>query len=181
MDFASKQAVALQLRDFFGEMRKIPSPGGYCSVGRQQLTDELFWTGDPAQPFSGPFDTEAELNNAMIQTYAAGCHSKYKANFYTHVFADVYRNHEPTFSHADFQRKNVMVRKRETGPDDAPPELVMIDWEFSDWYPSYWEYARAILACGMWSDDWSEWVVKILEPFNNEYAWMEMLFRNMWG
>lgn len=56
-------------------------------------------------------------------------------------------------------------------------EPVIIDWEFSGWYPSYWEYARAIFACGRWNDDWNDWVDQILEPFRNEYAWVSILLR----
>ena len=170
MDAAIKDAVATQLRNVFREMRKLPSPGGYCSVDNGGLTDGLFWTSDPSKPFAGPFGSEAELNQAMVLKYTEDGLSKYKASYYNRAFASVYRNNEPTFSHTDFQRKNVVVRDRTAQLDDTNPELVIIDWEFAGWYPSYWEYARAIFACGRWDDDWCDWVDKILEPFRNEYA-----------
>jgi hypothetical protein len=178
MDYASKKAVALQLQRIFEEMRKLPSPGGYCSVDRQGLLDGLFWTDDPANPYAGPFDTETELNSALILKYKECGLSSYKARYYTRTFAGVFQGHKPTFSHADFQRKNVLVR---TPTDDALPELVIIDWEFAGWYPSYWEYARAIFACGRWDDDWNDWVDEMLEPYRNEYAWVEILLREMWS
>lgn len=181
MSSTSKDAVAFQLRNIFEEMRKLASPGRYCSVGCQGLPDGLFWTDNPLNPFAGPFGTEAELNKALILKYTESGLSKHKADYYTRTFTSVFQSHEPTFSHADFQRKNILIRKRETQLDSAHSELVIIDWEFAGWYPSYWEYARAIFACGRWDDDWNDWVDKILEPFRNEYAWMELLLRELWS
>ncbi|EMD62551.1 hypothetical protein COCSADRAFT_93736, partial [Bipolaris sorokiniana ND90Pr] len=57
----------------------------------------------------------------------------------------------------------------------------IIDWEFAGWYLSHWEYARAIFACGRWDDDWYDWVNNILEPYRNEYIWMEKLLRELWS
>ncbi|KAL6705662.1 hypothetical protein ACN47E_006451 [Coniothyrium glycines] len=181
MDCASKQAVTLQLRSMFEEIRKLPSPGGYCSIGRQGLPDGLFWTSDPANPYAGPFDTETELNSALILKYKECGLSMHKASYYTRTFASVFQGHEPTFSHADFQRKNIIMRTPMPQTDGTHPELVIIDWEFSGWYPSYWEYARAIFACGRWDDDWNDWVDEMLEPFRNEYAWVEILLRELWS
>lgn len=59
--------------------------------------------------------------------------------------------------------------------DGTQLEMFMVDWEFAGWYPSYWEYSRAIFACGRWEDDWSLWMDKILEPFRAEYAWVQLL------
>jgi hypothetical protein len=59
--------------------------------------------------------------------------------------------------------------------------IVLIDWKYAGWYPSYWEYARAIFACGRWDDGWSEWVERFLEPWRNAYAWVQMLLREMWS
>ncbi|KAH6642740.1 kinase-like domain-containing protein [Boeremia exigua] len=187
MDSTSKKAVTSQLQSILGEMRKLPSPGGYCSVGRQGLPDNLFWTDNPANPYSGPFNAEADLNNALILKYKEQGLSRYKTSYYTRTFAEVFEGHKPTFSHADFQRKNILVRNPAAQTDSlhqadiAHSELVIIDWEFAGWYPSYWEYARAIFACGRWDDDWSDWVDEMLEPYRNEYAWLGILIREMWS
>jgi hypothetical protein len=66
---ASKQAVVFQLRNLSREMRKLASPSGYCSVGRQGIPVGLFWTDNPSNPFARPFGTEAELNKALILKY----------------------------------------------------------------------------------------------------------------
>lgn len=182
-----KKAISIQLRDIVGDMRKLKSPGGYCSIGHRGLPDGVFWTDDASNPFAGPFDTESELNKALVSKYKQNGLSKYKANYYSRTFASLLQGHEPTFSHADLQRKNIIIRNspatelRETKWEVAHPELVIIDWEFAGWYPSYWEYARAIFACGRWEDDWSDWLDDILDPFRNEYAWMEIVVRELWS
>jgi hypothetical protein len=187
MDQASKETVSSKVRPIFEEMRRLETPGGYCSVGHRGLPDGLFWTDNPSNPFSGPFDTEADLNNAMLAKYVQNGLSRYKADYYSRTFKDVFQGHAPVFSHADFQRKNVLLRdsstatKTEALRDITDRQLVIVDWEFAGWYPSYWEYARAIFACGRWDDDWNYWVDRTLEPFRNEYAWMHILLRELWS
>ncbi|USP78756.1 hypothetical protein yc1106_06030 [Curvularia clavata] len=187
MNQASKETVSSKLRSIFEEMRKIETPGGYCSVGHRGLPDGLFWTNDPSHPFSGPFDTETELNNAMLAKYVEDGHSRYKADYYSRTFKENFQGHVPVFSHADFQRKNVMLRDSSTATKTEVPrditdwQPVIIDWEFSGWYPSYWEYSRAIFACGRWEDDWNCWVDRMLEPFRNETAWVTSLLRELWS
>lgn len=119
--------------------------------------------------------------------------SKHKAGYYTRTFKEILQNHPPVFSHGDFQLKNVMIRissnpsmdqeNTQENTDKASPELdvVIIDWEFAGWYPSYWEYARTIFACGGWEDDWSVWVDGILETFRNEYVWTNMFLSELWS
>jgi hypothetical protein len=43
MDQASKETVSSKLQPIFEEMRKLETPGGYCSVGHRGLPDGLFW------------------------------------------------------------------------------------------------------------------------------------------
>jgi hypothetical protein len=188
LDHAAKETLAIQLRTIFTELRQLASPGGYCSVGHRGLLDGLFWTDDVAQRFAGPFETEPDLNQAMVAKYVKDGLPKNKAEFYTRTFKEVLRNHSPVFTHGDFQRKNVMIRTSSNFPTNQEGkqpyqelEIVIIDWEFAGWYPSYWEYARCVFACGNWNDDWSVWVDEILEPFRNEYVWTNMFLVELWS
>jgi hypothetical protein len=188
LDRATKESLKQKLRCIFTELRQLKSPGGYCSVGHRGLPDGIFWTKNASHPFDGPFETEADLNKAMVEKYVEDGLSKHKADFYTRTFKEVLQNHPPVFTHADFQRKNVMIRSSPKSPTDYEGELsysemkiVIIDWEFGGWYPSYWEYARAIFVCGGWEDDWSLWVDDILEPFRNEYVWANMFLLELWS
>lgn len=103
LDQLQKDAITTKLCAVFNELRELPSPGGYCSVGRRPLLDDLFWTGDPIETISGPFNTEAELNDAMIEKYIFNNLPQPEAEFYKQSFPVVLRGHPPVFTHGDFQ------------------------------------------------------------------------------
>lgn len=48
-----------------------------------------------------------------------------------------------------------------------------MDWEYAGYYPSYWEYVKAMLRPA-WEEPWSRSKAndKILEPFHKEMAVM---------
>lgn len=152
----------------------------------QGLPDLLFWTGDELAPNNDPFDTEHEFNSAMIRKHLESI-SEYRANYFIRLFKDYFRSHAPVFTHGDIQRKNIMLRKVEHAGDAESDleysnfEVVLINWEFAGWYPSYWEYARAVFACGNWIDDWSEWLEEAMEPFRLECAVMNVFLLEMWS
>ncbi|KAI9698051.1 MAG: hypothetical protein M1836_004404 [Candelina mexicana] len=183
LSHVQKDVIADKLRAALDEMRKLQSPGGYCSLSQRPLPDNVFWTGD--NTIAGPFQTETELNDAMIRKYLFNNLPQGKADFYKRAFRSVLHGHPPVFSHGDFQRKNIMVRKHlhidDGGQAIYDYDPVIVDWEFAGWYPSYWEYSRALFACGRWNDNWSLWVDKILDPSLNEWAWMDMLLKELWS
>lgn len=183
MDDAQKRLVALQMKDTMTQLRKLPSPEvdregrGYCSLGGKPLRDHIFYTGFEDQSFGieGTFHMEEELNDALIKKYlASGFLPTGKADFYRRSFPNILVDHPPTFTHGDLQRKNMIV-------DPESLALTLIDWEFAGWYPSYWEYSRAIFSCGHFEDDWSEWIDFVLKPYRNEWAWMQMLMLELWS
>ncbi|KAF1919474.1 hypothetical protein BDU57DRAFT_512600 [Ampelomyces quisqualis] len=92
---ASKKSISMRPRNILKAMRALPSPGGYCSVGRQALPDGVFWSADPSQHFAGPFAMKAELNKAMVAKYVQDGLVKHKANYYSRAFAEVFRDLEP--------------------------------------------------------------------------------------
>jgi hypothetical protein len=186
MSEAEKAVISKNLREIMDQLRRVPSPEGrYCSLGNRGLMDWVFWTGDSTNTLfiEGPFDTEDELNSAMIKKYLFNCGLREKATFYEHAFPQIFRGHPPVFTHGDFQRKNIVVRKHEF-PDARSlkdRELVLIDWEFSGWYPSYWELGKALYSCGGWDDDWHRYLAKILDEYLVEWAYLSNLFRELWS
>lgn len=178
MSDAEKSAISQQLQRVFDKLRSIPSPGYFGCIERRPMEECMFWTRPEEgatyhDPFAGPFDTETQLNNALVDKYLHIGGSSSKASFYRRVFPLVLQNHSSVFTHGDFQRKNVLVK------DDN--DLVLVDWESAGWYPSYWEYAIAMFACGDWRDDWHKYLANILEEYPNEYVWFEMLRRELWS
>lgn len=186
LDLESKEAISTKLSQSMKEIRALPSPGYFGSIGKRPVLDNLFWTGSGTNSLclDGPFDTEQDLNNALV----AICLShEYpppkKAEFYRTVFNTVLKDHPPVFTHGDLQRKNIKVRNqsRDKGQPDAMDwEVIIIDWESAGWFPSYWEYARTVFAGREFKDDWADWVAKFLKPYYNEWAWMYMLICDIW-
>jgi thiamine kinase-like enzyme len=174
-----KEAIAFQLRLVVQKMSLLSSPDGFCTYGRRALTDGIFWTPEGKPASAGPFESEKDFNNAIITIYLQQGFSRHKADYYRRVFDALFNEHNPSFTHGDFQRKNILVK---TGADGvSEPEIVIIDWEFSGWYPSYWEYCKAIYGCGRWSDDWSDWLHQILEPSFAECGWVLAMLREIWA
>ena len=176
-----KEAIATKLGSILRELRSLPSPGGYCSLSNRPLLDNVFWTGSASEKIDGPFRTEGEFNEAMLEKYIFNNGSQNKAEFYKQTFPSIFRDHPPVFTHADFQRKNILLRS--VGETEHDVDLVLLDWEFSGWYPAYWEYSKALYACGRWDDDWGLWVNRIFEPdlYLSEWLWMGMLLLELWS
>ncbi|KAJ4527774.1 hypothetical protein HRR83_000528 [Exophiala dermatitidis] len=161
-----KELIVMQLRHCIRQLRKVGSPGGYCGLDQKPLLDDIFWT--PEQDCNGPFDTEADLNAAIVRKCRTSEALKHKAEFYNLVFPEVLVGHQPVLTHGDLQKKNIMIR---TGDEN---QVVILDWEVAGWYPTYWEYASTIFAA-WFEDDWYRWIPQFLETFPNEYAWYAMV------
>lgn len=183
-----KSNIATKLRAFFHELSQLPSPGYFGSLGERPLLDEIFWTREKIPSINGPFETEQALIEAMAQKYVYDGRPSYKADYYRQSLPHIFRDHRPTFSHADCQRKNIMVRK---GPSleylintdqllDDDFEVTIIDWEKAGWYPNYWEYCLAICAL-RWDNDWCLYIQEFLPPFHAEAPWLQMLRFELWS
>lgn len=177
LDSSEKSKISRQLRTHFNTLRDLPSPGYFGCIGRQPFEESMFWTapedGIEDGVISGPFESESTLNDALIRKYVYNSGLDYKASYYRRVLPVVLRNHRSVFTHGDLQRKNIILKEDGTA--------VVIDWESAGWYPEYWEYALAMFACGAWDDDWHEYLGHILTEFPNEYAWFEMLRKELWS
>ncbi|TVY50551.1 hypothetical protein LCER1_G008409 [Lachnellula cervina] len=191
-----KDHILAQLRGYMNQLRSIPSPGYYGSLGRRGLLDCIFWTGhDACAPLDGPFDTEHALNDAMLSKFVYNNISAQKAEFYRRAFPVILQGHAPVFTHGDIQRKNIIIKRlspkvssidtstgvKHLNLEDDTFDIAIIDWENAGWYPDYWESALALFACGAWRDDWHSWIGKGLELFLNEYAWMQMFRVELWS
>lgn len=115
-----KVQITSKLRSYLGQLRALPSPGYYGSLGKLHFLNNMFWYPEsPGQPtpraISGPFDTEDDLNEALVLKYLelAKDSERYghKALFYRRAFRSIFQAHKPVFTHADFQRKNIMITK----------------------------------------------------------------------
>ncbi|KAK2626599.1 hypothetical protein QTJ16_003774 [Diplocarpon rosae] len=77
----------------------------------------------------------------------------------------------PVFTHCDLNPSNILIR------DDRIVGL--IDWEFSGWYPAYWEYTSAWLG-NILRSEWQSTLLSLLDPYTEELE-MEKFRSRWWG
>lgn len=189
-----KTTIMADLRGQVDVLRQLPSPGYFGGVGGQHMPNGIFWCGgdedEDESSITGPFKTEAELNEAFalksIQIAKYNERENHRGHFYRRMLPRILKDHPPVFTHGDLQRKNIVVRKRRpdltlsTGSPAGDYEVILVDWEQTGWYPSYWEYCAASWA--FWfDDDWPEMVEHFLEPYPVEYAWLSVIGNELWS
>ncbi|KAH6617608.1 kinase-like domain-containing protein [Chaetomium tenue] len=173
MTASEKATVALQLRRNMDELRKVPSPGYYGGIWRQGILDSTFTDPDSGAPLgdetiTGPHETEEQWNDAMWSCVNALMRSREREKLpvYRMLYKNMFKGHEPVFTHADFCPANIILRDDNKG-------VVMIDWQYSGWYPTYWEYGLAMTQLDH-SEDWWEYLQSILTPYFAELGWMKI-------
>ncbi|KAH7208372.1 kinase-like domain-containing protein [Fusarium oxysporum] len=173
---SEKSRIAAQLQSAMQTIRELPDPGYFGSLDGSKLRDTIFWAPEPVPAIDCIFKTEDEFLDGLIVKYLydSGESAQHRVDFYRRVLPGILKgNGKPVFTHADFQRKNIMITAENT--------VVLLDWESSGWYPSYWEYAMTVYVARAWDDDWHVYIAKILEEFPNHFVWMQTLHIEMWG
>lgn len=195
-----KRQVCLDLKQQIDRLRNLPSLGYFGGVGKRPMPDGIFWTGEGDERCAGsngPFYSENELNNALVgKTLLVDTtwndRGPQRSQFYQRMLPDVLQNHASVFTHADLQRKNIIIQSSSgseislsvNGDFDhllaADLRVALVDWEKAGWYPSYWEYCAASWAF-RFDDDWPEYLETVLNPWPAEYAWMHILRNELWS
>ncbi|KAG6157472.1 hypothetical protein E4U37_007319 [Claviceps purpurea] len=179
LDTPEKCRIAGELRLQIETLRKIPAPGYFGCIGKRPFEETMFWTaprhGLDNGTINGPFETESELNEALVRKYLynKGQDQDARADYYRRVLPLVLHGHAAVFTHGDLQLKNIILK-----PDGQP---VMVDWETAGWYPAYWEFATATVGCLGLDHDWYEYIPRIMEAYPNEYAWHDKLRSDTWS
>ncbi|KAK2783138.1 hypothetical protein FQN53_009327 [Emmonsiellopsis sp. PD_33] len=164
-DGMTKQSVADQLKGYIDELRAI---GGGTYIGS---VDRGF-VMDPVLEYSknrGPFDSEEDFNNALIDAYEANAKRVHIRTFLTGMLSQ--NQHQTVFTHGDLRLQNILVKDgKVTG---------IVDWEFSGWYPEYWEWARALFVW-QWQHDWTDYLPKVLQPYYLECMFHSFIAHAVW-
>lgn len=171
MNASQKTAVALQLRRNMDELRRMPSPGYYGGIWRQKSWDFTFMASLLGLPIEdeaiiGPQETEEQWADAMW-----GCldvrmktPAREKLPVFRKLYQALFKGHASVSTHADFRPGNMILRNDDKG-------VVIIDWECAGWYPTFWEYCRAMTWLN-YSSDWWEYIPSILDQYVGELGWM---------
>ncbi|KAE8353780.1 phosphotransferase enzyme family protein [Aspergillus coremiiformis] len=152
-----KGAISDQLSAIMKTLRQLeqhPSDQFIGSINHRHLLDYVF----TVQPRTGPFSNIKEFNDWFALLHQLP---------FPHRYDDPNRCFLPddgkiTFSHADLNRRNMIVSSN-------PTRVVLIDWEQSGWYPDYWEYCKALYTC-LYEDLWrTDYIDHFLQPRDDIY------------
>jgi tRNA A-37 threonylcarbamoyl transferase component Bud32 len=132
----SKQKIFDRLRELIRELRSLRAPDGTgvkSCVGGSLCGARIV----RPQPRFGPFKTIQKFHLWLRQSLQASEHPDQKDDQDWRDIKDMAAKQDgpwqsPVFTHADLNTFNILVHG-----DDV---VGIIDWEFSGWYPHYWEY-----------------------------------------
>jgi thiamine kinase-like enzyme len=83
--------------------------------------------------------------------------------------------HRIVFTHADLQARNVLVSRGNHGTEDhGKIKLTIIDWEYSGWYPEYWEFCNSLIF-NTFRTEWLDVIQDTLDVYTNEYLLMRRI------
>ncbi|KAK7413102.1 hypothetical protein QQX98_008050 [Neonectria punicea] len=176
LDQARKTSIAKTLRAYFDQLRQLKHPGFFGNINGGPPLDDIFSATRGTNEIKTSFATEDELIDWIIRIYSleTGERMAHKARYYQYVLPTVLRGDgTPIFTHNDLQRKNIIIQDNGV--------LVIIDWEFASWYPTYWEYSTATFANGCWNDDWHDYLRIVLDEYPNQSLWLSSMKLEMWS
>ncbi|KAI1850004.1 hypothetical protein JX266_004383 [Neoarthrinium moseri] len=176
--------VAKQLRGIWDQLRSIPSPGGFGGVTGGPLEHRFFKWIEADPKITGPFGAEEDLSMALARrshkNWEGSVRRAWTSEFFARNLPRALTNHPSVFTHADLQRKNILVV--EVSASQAGRRRLevsaVVDWEDAGWYPSYWEYAACFVDF-QWTDSWPEYVEYILDPYIPEAAVLRLVRQDL--
>lgn len=123
-----KLDIASQLKGMLSELRSLE--GHYIgSVNNGEAID-----GRRFNFSGGPFDTETTFNQFLLSDIYTSTATILRDIALRSLRSD----HKIVFTHGDFAPRNIMVKNGTiTG---------ILDWEYSGWYPEYWEFVKSFNA-----------------------------------
>ncbi|KAH8424146.1 uncharacterized protein LDX57_001900 [Aspergillus melleus] len=155
-DEGAKARIANQLKAYFHELRRIHAPGYIGSVDSGPVMDPMleYYHTRGAKTGEGPFPSLETFNNTLIDAYQLKVPKRHIKSFLSGMLSET--NHQIVFTHGDLRHANIMVHEGSvTG---------ILDWEFSGWYPEYWEFAKALYVW-RWQNDWTDYLLRVLRPY----------------
>ncbi|KAJ5718226.1 hypothetical protein N7488_003872 [Penicillium malachiteum] len=157
-----KISVTEQLRDYITHLRNLK--GTY--IGGVDGGTAI--TGKYISIEGGPFESERMFNKWILEDLAPGLPGTYQ-HFAEHALTD---DHDIVFTHSDFATRHILVG---TSDSEKFEVTAILDWEWSGWYPEYWEYYKAYRNV-LPMPDWPDYLIRIFPPkYEKEYIAMSWL------
>lgn len=149
------------------------------------MPHHLFYWPKYPDHVSGPFNTESQFVKGLISKSRLNVKENDRHSYLADSFEGqlikglVVDDRMPVFTHADLQRKNILVEELEGGSGKKDYKVTLVDWESSGWYPVYWEYFDAFLAL-KWNDNWCLKLVQVVDPWPAETAMLKLIYQDLW-
>lgn len=150
-----KADLILQLKQHLEDLRRVP--GTFIgSVDGSCCGDQFFRAGQDRKMMDGPFDSEEDFHEGLVRAVEAR-----GRNTWTEMVARFIRalpRHRTVLTHNDLAPRNILVRDGKV--------VAIVGWEFSGFYPEYWEYVKALYREN-WQSNWTKDMVvdRVLQPY----------------
>jgi len=170
------EGVFAQLRGILQELRSLtPSPGtGVESCVGGSLYDSRIPRGNPR---FGPFKTIQDFHFWLRKDLKPEDLKDRKKDQDWHDLQEMIKRQDkpwppPKFTHGDLNPFNILVREGKV--------VGIIDWEFSGWYPHYWEYTSAWFG-NVTRTEWQGMLSRFIDRPHPEEFKMEEVRNKWWG
>ncbi|GMG14490.1 unnamed protein product [Aspergillus oryzae] len=172
-----KATICSLIKDAITELRSIPPPDYLGMLNRRPYLDGVFWTEGLIPKISGPFENQEDMNLAIIEKLRQTESEPY-IRLLRNMVKRTLNGHRTVFTHGDLQPKNIMVEKLR-GRDGGPEfRITLLDWESAGWYPEFWDFCNATIAC-RFKPDWLELVPDILDQYPVEFLMMQVVYSSV--
>ncbi|GLB02315.1 hypothetical protein AtubIFM57258_003660 [Aspergillus tubingensis] len=153
----NKQAVINEVASYIDQLRQLTPPQEGI-VASAEL-GECYDIRVGSWPF-GPFKTIDEFHDFLRGTISiedttkvygeavTKCHERSGSSYY-----------RTCFTHADIAKRNIIVRDGKVAG--------IVDWQFSGWFPEYWEYTKAFYTLYD-VPDWYGGLKKVMRRYDDE-------------
>ncbi|KAI0772390.1 kinase-like protein [Trametes elegans] len=128
LDLSDAASLIGDLRNAFRELRSLVPPSG-AVTGLSGRPLKCNRAGECK--LIGPFKDQLEFKEAIF-AQASGFRYRHRIPALRRLAAPVHaKQHRVLFTHADLAARNILIKDGRLAG--------IIDWEFSGWYPEYWE------------------------------------------
>ncbi|KAJ5165906.1 hypothetical protein N7492_006202 [Penicillium capsulatum] len=168
--------VFSQLRKIFQELRALKPPPG---TGVESCVGDSLYDSRLTRPKLGfgPFKTMQEFHSLLRQDSKPEDLIDLQKDQDWYDLQDMMSKQDgpwppPCFAHGDINPFNIIVHEGNVAG--------IIDWEFSGWYPDYWEYTSAWFG-NITRTEWQGVLDRFLDRPHPEVFKMEEIRNKWWG
>ncbi|EEP82237.1 predicted protein [Uncinocarpus reesii 1704] len=181
---SQKDSIKEQLEPMFSGIRSIPA-------SPSSAADAILGGGTPRRCKDARREIRVAersiANEAEFNQFLTTDPRRTETGWVKMIRSFLLSDYEMVMTHGDIHPRNIMVSKRcKAPPSDPVTDWVevtgVIDWEMCGYYPSYWEYVKALHTVGPKSEfnDWWSFLPASIGVWPKEYA-VDQLLSRWWG